>query len=121
MGSFLTLNFNTMAEDKKGGLAMLMGMAPEKEESDYKVKFTPPQGLVIPDDKKAGESFEVVAKVKMEEGGKLCLEALNGISLEPNSEEEVAEEVPVEEEVVAPEAPASLEQAMTEQRMGKQY
>ena len=96
---------------------MLMGMAkPKEEESEYKVKFDPPQGLVIPDDKKAGDSFEVVAKVKVEEDGQLCLETLNGIALdkeEPGPEEEAA----VEEET-APVAAPSLEQAMVEQRQG---
>ena len=107
-----------MAEDKQGGLSMLMGMAPEKEESEYKVKFAPPQGLVIPDDKKAGDSFEVVAKVKVEEDGQMCLEALNGIALD--SEESEPEEEIVEEEVeeTAPEAAPTLEQAMVEQRAG---
>lgn len=101
---------------------MLMGMGPVEKEEDYKVKFAPPAGLVVPDDKKAGESFEVVAKVKMEEDGQMCLEALNGISLEQEEEPEmeVEEEGEMEEEM-APEAPASLEQAMTEQRMGKTY
>ena len=96
---------------------MLMGMAKpkEEEESEYKVKFDPPQGLVIPDDKKAGDSFEVVAKVKVEEDGQLCLESLNGISLdkeEAEPEEEVVEEEPAQE------AAPSLEQAMAEQRAG---
>jgi len=73
---------------------MLMGMAkPKEEESEYKVKFDPPQGLVIPDDKKAGDSFEVVAKVKVEKDGQMCLESLNGIALD--QEEPEPEEVEV--------------------------
>lgn len=75
-------------------------MMPE-EEAAVEYAFTAPPGLTMPDDVQEGDSFEVVAKVRME-GGKIYFDQLNGVNLaseEEPMEEEEGEEVEVEEDV----------------------
>lgn len=43
--------------------------------------FAAPAGLDF-EDKKAGDTLEVVAELEIEEGGKLCLKKINGIEVE---------------------------------------
>jgi len=52
------------------------------------IEFTPPAGLQLPHGKKVGDTFEAVAQLRIEDGGKLCLEALNGVSIEGDDDGE---------------------------------
>ena len=46
------------------------------------IEFTAPEGFEIPENKKEGDTFDSVATLRIEAGGKLCLEALDGMSVE---------------------------------------
>jgi len=90
--------------------SMMALEAPEAEEvaESTTVSFAPPPGFKQPDDVRDGETFDVVAKCKME-GGQVVIESINGIALGDNPEEEemeVEEEVMPEEEIAAVESTA---------------
>ena len=60
------------------------------------MKITLPQGFELPEGAKPGQPFEVVATLELNEDGSAELEALDGIPVEPETEE-TAEMEPEEE------------------------
>lgn len=55
------------------------------------LKFTAPEGLDLAG-KEEGDTIEVVAELRIEAGGKLCLESINGIPTHSIKEEEEPDE-----------------------------
>jgi len=82
-------------------MALMIGMKDvEKESKQY---LSPPAGFSPPPDVEPGDSFDITARVKLEEDGRLCVTQINGIpdtgktgmveeETEEDSEEEVVEE-----------------------------
>lgn len=66
-------------------------VADKPKEGDYKVKFAAPAAFTPPQGVKPGDSFESMATFRMEDGGMLCLEAIDGEPLEGTEKEEAAE------------------------------
>lgn len=77
-----------------GGMALMIGMKDvEKESKQY---LSPPAGFSPPPDVEPGDSFDITARVKLEEDGRLCVTQINGIP--DTGKTEVVEEEEVEEE-----------------------
>lgn len=92
------------ADKAPKGMAMILEMeddemesSEESEQEGSKQYITPPEGYSPPAGVAEGASFDITAKAKME-GGRLCIESIDGIPLqgakpkapEPEGEEEDA-------------------------------
>ena len=73
---------------------------PDKSKRD-KYTFKAPEGVDI-EGKKPGDTFEAVVEFEVKEGGKLCVEKINGLELpDSDKDEDESEENPAKSTFVA--------------------
>lgn len=77
-----------------------------------KLTFAAPEGMPAPEGKEVGDEFEAPAMFRLEKDGKLCLVAVNGMTLSSYKEE--PESTPDEDEFMG-----GLEQEYASQKNGK--
>ena len=84
------------------------------------IEFQAPKGFSPPEDSAPGQSFEVMATVKMKDNGMLCLEAIDGVSVYPEEDAETPEEENAEDNAPSDKKPAAIGfLAAIEDGMGK--
>jgi hypothetical protein len=110
-----------MATPKSGRESMMQGRITETTESqtqtDYP-KINAPADFTPPDDKQVGDEWDATVRIRLEDGGKLCLLTMDGMPLKGGAEQEETEEVAEEAEVTeeAPAAPQTLQEAVAMER-----
>jgi len=74
---------------------LIIGLAAKKPMDDDKngvIEFPAPQGFTPPDNAKEGDTFEVLASVRMQADGVLQLEAIDGMPVKHDADAEAKEE-----------------------------
>jgi hypothetical protein len=110
-----------MATPKSGRESMMQGRITETETSETQTdypKINAPADFTPPDDKQVGDEWDATMRIRLEDGGKLCLLTMDGMPLKGGEQEteEVTEEAEEEVTEEAPAAPQTLQEAVAMER-----
>ena len=89
---------------------LIIGLAakPKMKNQESTIEFPSPEGFTPPDNAKEGDTFEVLATVRMQANNVLCLEAVDGVPVKHDEAAEAIEELEESPEEQAREDAMSL-------------
>lgn len=86
----------------------------DDEKTEYKVTFQPPPSYTLPEGAQPGDVFDFTGKARVEQDGKICLVAMDGVPLDENDS---PEETDTEQDDTTA-APPTMDQAVAAHKAG---